>query len=102
MRVLRWIVERSRGRAGAVESPLGWMPRYHDLDWRGREDFPPETFQAIMRVDREQWKQELQGHSELFAKLYDKLPKEFLFMRELLLSSLWRSPAHWELAPEIE
>jgi len=102
MRVLRWIVERSRGRAGAVESPLGWMPRYDDLDWRGLEDYPPETFHAIMRVDREQWKQELQGHSELFAKLYDKLPKEFLFMRELLLSSLWRSPEHWELAPEQE
>jgi hypothetical protein len=30
----------------------------------------------------------------------DKLPKEFFFMRELLLSGLWRSPEHWSFAPE--
>jgi len=101
MRVLKWVVERSRGRAGAVESPLGWMPRYQDLDWRGL-DFSREDFHALMLVDREEWKQELQGHQELFAKLYDKLPKEFLFMRELLLSSLWRSPERWALATERE
>jgi phosphoenolpyruvate carboxykinase (GTP) len=34
--------------------------------------------------------------------MYDKLPKEFIFMRELLLSSLWRSPKRWSLAPERE
>jgi phosphoenolpyruvate carboxykinase (GTP) len=33
--------------------------------------------------------------------MFDKLPKEFFFMRELLLSGLWRSPEHWSLAPEI-
>lgn len=100
MRVLRWVVERARGQAGAVESPLGWMPRYGDLDWRGLEDFGPEQFSAIMTLDREQYKQELQSHQELFSRMYDKLPKEFLFMRELLLSNLWRSPETWGLAPE--
>ena len=32
--------------------------------------------------------------------LYDRLPKEMLFKKELLLSGLWRSPEHWELDPE--
>ena len=40
------------------------------------------------------------NHEELFATAYDKLPKEFLFMRELLLSALWRSPEKWGLAEE--
>ena len=39
-------------------------------------------------------------HEDLFSKLYDRLPKEVFFMRELLLSALWRSPEKWELAPE--
>ncbi len=99
MRVLRWIVERVRGRAYAVESPIGWMPRYEDMDWEGI-DFPRERFVELMRVDREMWMRELAAHEELFTLLYDRLPKEFLFMRELLRSSLWRSPARWSLAPE--
>lgn len=99
MRVLKWVVQRVKGRAYAAESPLGWMPRYEDLDWRGI-DFSREDFNKVMDIDTEAWKQELLGHEELFSKLYDKLPKEFLFMRELLVSGLWRSPEHWSLAPE--
>ena len=100
MRVLKWVVERVNGKAFAVESPLGWMPRYEDMDWTGMENFSREDFQKLMSVDREAWKKEVLGHEELFSKLYDKLPKEFLFMRELFNSALWRSPEHWELAPE--
>ena len=35
------------------------------------------------------------SHEELFMTLFDRLPKELLFIRELMLSSLWRSPEHW-------
>jgi len=99
LRVLKWIIGRVKGRTSAVESPVGWMPRYKDIDWTGL-DFSEEEFCKIMEIDRELWKKEILGHEELFSSLYDKLPKEFFFMRELLLSGLWRSPAHWGLAPE--
>ncbi|HET9064427.1 MAG TPA: phosphoenolpyruvate carboxykinase (GTP) [Gemmatimonadales bacterium] len=99
MRVLEWVVGRVRGRAAGIESPIGWMPRYEDIRWDGL-DFPKETFLALMDVDREQWKAELLGHRDLFEKLYDRLPQEFMFMRELILSALWRSPEHWSLEPE--
>jgi phosphoenolpyruvate carboxykinase (GTP) len=99
MRVLRWIVERVRGRAYAVESPIGWMPRYEDLDWEGLE-FSRERFGEVMRVDRAEWMREIQSHEELFTLLYDRLPKEFLFLRELLRSSLWRSPERWSSVAE--
>ena len=101
MRVLKWIVDRSRGRGYSVESPLGWMPRYEDLDWEGLPGIDRERFAQLMSVDRDAWQQELLSHEELFARLYDRLPKELIFIRELMLSSLWRSPEHWRLAPEI-
>jgi phosphoenolpyruvate carboxykinase (GTP) len=94
MRVLKWIVERARGTAQSIESPLGWVPRYEDLDWRGL-DFDRGQFDQVMSVDREVWQQEMVSHDALFVRLYDKLPKEFILMRELILSSLWRAPERW-------
>ena len=99
MRVLKWIVGRINGKASAVESPIGWVPRYKDIDWNGL-DFSHEQFDQIMTIDREPWKKELLSHEELFSSFYNKLPKEFFFIRELLLSSLWRSPEHWGQQPE--
>jgi phosphoenolpyruvate carboxykinase (GTP) len=96
MRVLKWVVDRVHGRAFAIESPLGFMPRYQDLDWTGLE-FTEEQFSRLMSVDRDVWKDEILSHEELFIKLYDRLPKEFEWMRQLLLSQLWRSPEHWEI-----
>jgi phosphoenolpyruvate carboxykinase (GTP) len=94
MRVLKWIVDRVHGRGYAIESPIGWMPKYEDIDWTGL-DFSQDRFNELMMVDRESWKKEISSHETLFSKLYDKLPKEFPYIRELLLSSLWRSPQHW-------
>jgi phosphoenolpyruvate carboxykinase (GTP) len=100
VRVLKWIVERVRGRAFAVESPLGWMPRYEDIDWTGAEDFSFDRFAQLMEVDREQWKREVVLHEEFFTTIYDHLPKEFLFTRGLMVSRLWRCPEVWQLVPE--
>ncbi|MCC6222689.1 MAG: phosphoenolpyruvate carboxykinase (GTP) [Thermoleophilia bacterium] len=97
LRVLAWIVDRANGRAVGIESPLGWMPRYEDLDWRGLEGFPRERFVELMSVDRETWARELLSHEELFSNLYDRLPKEMIFVRQLLLSALFRSPARWSV-----
>jgi phosphoenolpyruvate carboxykinase (GTP) len=100
IRVLKWIIDRIKGKTSSVESPIGWMPRYEDMDWNGLENFTRDDFEKIMLVDREQGKNEMLSHEELFERMYDKLPKEFFYMRELLLSSLWRSPEHWGLQPE--
>ncbi|MFN5539831.1 MAG: phosphoenolpyruvate carboxykinase (GTP) [Candidatus Melainabacteria bacterium] len=99
MRVLKWIVDRVHGRSYAIESPLGWVPRYESLDWRGL-DLSCENFNNIMSIDCEAWKTEIASHEDLFMKLYNKLPKEFIWMRELITSALWRSPEKWEMASE--
>jgi phosphoenolpyruvate carboxykinase (GTP) len=94
MRVLKWMIERVQGKVNAVESPLGWMPRYTDLDWRGLH-MNHEQFDALMTVDREKWKAELLSHEELFSKLYVRLPNEFMYLKQVILAGLWRSMAHW-------
>ena len=87
MRPLRWIVERATGRAGAIETAIGWMPRYSDLDWRGL-DMNEEDFNELMHIDRQRARMQTLPHEELFLKLHSHLPKEMIFQRELLISRL--------------
>ncbi len=84
MRVLKWIVDRARGGGRAKETPIGWMPRYDDIDWKGL-DFPAEKFEQLQAVDRAPWRAEVLGHEELFLDVHSHLPKEMLFERELLI-----------------
>jgi phosphoenolpyruvate carboxykinase (GTP) len=75
MRVLRWIVERCRGRAGGVTSALGTIPRFEDLDWTGLDRLAPGQYEELTRVDTAAWRDELQSHDELFGKLGPHLPR---------------------------
>ena len=84
LRILRWIVDRARGRSLAQETPIGWVPSYEDIDWTGL-DFPKEKWDQIMAFDRAAWRQEVMGHEELFLDLHDRLPKEMVYERELLI-----------------
>jgi phosphoenolpyruvate carboxykinase (GTP) len=88
MRVLKWIVERCRGRSGANETPLGWVPGPDDFDLGGMKDFNPEKLQAAQSIEMEDWRRELIQQDELFLKLYSHLPKELIFQRELLVARL--------------
>ena len=88
MRVLKWIVDRCRGRVPAVETPVGWMPEPKDIDMTGLpEESAPQLAQALS-LDFEEWKREVLLQDELFLRLYSDLPKELIFQRELLISRL--------------
>jgi phosphoenolpyruvate carboxykinase (GTP) len=87
MRILRWIVERARSRAAGKETPIGWVPRYEDIEWSGLS-FPKDKFEELQRVDRAAWRAEVIGHEELFIELHDHLPPEMIYERELLICRL--------------
>ena len=87
MRVLKWIVDRVRGRALGQETPIGWSPRYEDIWWRGLE-FSREKFQKLQEIDAFAWRSEVIQHEELFIDLHDHLPPEIIFERELLICRL--------------
>ncbi len=84
MRVLKWIVDRVRAGGRAKETPIGWVPRYKDIDWTGM-DFPEEKFEELQAFDRAAWRAEVLGHEELFLDLHAHLPKEMVYERELLI-----------------
>ena len=88
MRVLKWIVERSKFGAHAIETSIGWVPEYQDLDMRGLDSMTEEKFEEVQKIDRVEWHRELVMQDELFLKLYSQLPKELVFQRELLISRL--------------
>jgi phosphoenolpyruvate carboxykinase (GTP) len=87
MRVLKWIVDRSLGRALGKETPIGWMPHYEDIEWQGL-DFPKDKFEELQAFDRAAWREEVLGHEELFLDLHDRLPPETIYERELLICRL--------------
>ncbi|MDJ0908653.1 MAG: phosphoenolpyruvate carboxykinase (GTP) [Woeseiaceae bacterium] len=98
MRILEWIVKRATGsRANGVESPIGWMPTHGDINWEGLEDFSEDDFYRAMSIKKVDWDKELLETDELFIKLYDRIPKEMMAIKDLMLSSMWRSPEHWEM-----
>ena len=74
MRVLKWIVDRCGGQAQGVETPLGVIPRFEDLNWTGLEKFDSARYEEIACVDEKAWGVELKAHDELFGSLAGRLP----------------------------
>jgi phosphoenolpyruvate carboxykinase (GTP) len=83
MRVLRWIIERCEGRTGAVETAIGLMPDYGDLEWSGL-DFGREEFEQAVCIDQDEWSKELTAHDELFARIGPQRPEELVAERTRL------------------
>ena len=96
MRVLKWIVDRVKGKAEAVESPFGTMPKREDLVWEGL-DFDTDTFYSIMDIAKTNGlaeAEELKGH---FGQFGDKLPPELEAERQKLAERLEGAPDVWKL-----
>ena len=83
MRVLKWMVERVEGKGQGVENIFGVTPRYEDLQWDGL-DFSAENFAKITTIDKAAWGKELELHTELFASLQPRLPKQLEEVRSEL------------------
>jgi phosphoenolpyruvate carboxykinase (GTP) len=88
LRVLQWIVDRSLGRVGAVEAPIGNMPNLEDIPLEG-SGVSPETLRSqLLNIDTKEWEEELRSQNEFFGKIGDTLPREILSEQEALLKRL--------------
>ena len=73
VRVLRWVIERSKGAGQAEETPIGYVPKASNLNG---DDFnmPQADLNQLFAIDRESWKQNLKSQGEYFDKFGDHLP----------------------------
>ena len=97
MRVLKWVVDRVNGKAEAVESPFGLMPRYNDLTWTGI-DFDTVKYHGITDINREGALGEAEALKEYFAKFGSALPPELEKQRQALADRASKAPEVWSSA----
>lgn len=74
-RVLEWIIKRCEGKADAVETPIGYLPRPEDINLEDL-DMDMETLKKILTVDNEKWTAETKEIEEYYKIFGDKLPAE--------------------------
>jgi phosphoenolpyruvate carboxykinase (GTP) len=95
MRVLKWIVDRVHGRAtNAAESPLGFMPHYEDLNWKGLE-FSKDQFRQITDINRAEAQAEAEDQKNLFQQFGTHMPAALEKERQALAARLKDAPAVW-------
>lgn len=75
IRVLKWIVDRVNGKAEAIKTPIGYIPTVDSLDLNGL-DISSDTVDEILRVDNQEWSEEVKVLKEFFTSLGNKLPNE--------------------------
>ena len=75
LRVLLWMIDRVKGRAGAVETPVGLVPTPEALNLDGLPLSRGEV-DAVLRVDREEWAAEVPEIRGFFERFGARLPAE--------------------------
>ena len=73
MRVLLWILDRCEGKADAIESPIGYLPKSIDTT---DLDISEAAMKELLSVDKEVWLEDVADQREYFAQFGDRLPKE--------------------------
>ena len=73
MRVLEWIIERCKGKAGADETPIGNLPRAQDLNLAGL-DLPASDLALLLDVDRDGWTREYASIGEYLDSFGPRTP----------------------------
>ncbi len=86
-RVLKWIVERVSGEGKAVKAPIGYMPTSDALELSGL-DVSDSDMNELLKVDKEEWLNEVASIREHYANFGDKLPKELADQLDALESRL--------------
>ncbi len=87
MRVLEWIISRSKGEAGVIETAIGGLPRPADINVNGL-DTDNATLTNLLSVDSEAWSVELEQIREYLQQYGDRLPARMMVELEEVAAAL--------------
>jgi phosphoenolpyruvate carboxykinase (GTP) len=73
VRILKWMIERIRGTARAVETPIGWIPSPGGLDLDGLAVSPERVRQAL-HADAAEWLAALDDLGGFYRQFGPRLP----------------------------
>jgi phosphoenolpyruvate carboxykinase (GTP) len=73
IRVLLWMIERVKGKAAAVETPIGLVPAPDALNLEGLT-LSRAQMDALLRVDRDEWAAEVPEIRAFFERFGDRMP----------------------------
>jgi phosphoenolpyruvate carboxykinase (GTP) len=76
-RVLKWMCERVEGKVGAVETPVGYVPKADDLDVGGLKIGAAEIAE-LLRIDVEGWKGEVPEIEAYLKSAGSRLPARMM------------------------
>ncbi len=72
-RVIKWMVDRIKGKVSARETPIGLMPHLGDLDMEGLR-LPAETMDELFAVDSGEWRKEADQIEAFYGQFGERLP----------------------------
>jgi phosphoenolpyruvate carboxykinase (GTP) len=75
LRILNWINARCEGKVDAIKTPLGFVPKYEDIDMDGL-DYSRKDWNKLFVIDKKEWKKEVKDQKEFLKKFGKDLPKE--------------------------
>jgi len=95
MRALAWIVDRVHGRAGAAESPFGYMPRFPDLKWDGMT-FDKTKYGHLMEINRDLALREIDDQKSLFDRFGSRMPGVLLKQQSIVRQRVENAAPVWQ------
>jgi len=71
--VLSWVIDRCEGRAGAHETPIGFLPHKEDIDLTGL-DLREGTLHQLLDLDHEAWHREIDDIGKYLEEFGERTP----------------------------
>jgi phosphoenolpyruvate carboxykinase (GTP) len=87
LRVLEWMLKRVEGRAGATETPIGFLPQLGDLNTEDLKLGAAELDQ-LLQVDPAGWQAEMDAIGDYLAAYGERMPTSLIAEQQRIAARL--------------